>query len=257
MKVLITGGSGSLGRSLIHEFQQLPNQDLQIFSLTNNEFEHWQLEQDTNVIGILGDIREMERMQELFATFHFDAVIHAAAYKHVPYGERFPKEFYDTNVWGSYVIANVAKQYRVPKAILISSDKAVNPSNVYGQSKAKAEKCFMDCEYSAIRFVNFWGSRGSVIPLWQEQVKTKGYIEITDPTMERYFITLEDAAKFTIKCLDEYKPQTIWTPDNYKKWSLAELAEYVCPGALQRVIGNRGNEKQVEEINDTFVQNVS
>ena len=245
MRVLITGGSGSLGRALIAEYQKT---DAEVFSLTNNEYEHWEVEKDCHIESFICDIKEWERVGNVIGQVNPDVIIHAAAFKHLPFGERFPQEFYDTNVWGSYVIANVALEQKVKKCILISTDKAVNPSSNYGKSKQKAEKIFIDSGYSVIRFVNFWGSRGSVIPLWQEQAKTKGYIEITDPTMERYFIILEDAAKFTIKCLNEYQPKTIWTPENIKKWRIADLAEYVCPGIPQRIIGNRGNEKQCEEL---------
>ncbi len=246
MKVLITGGSGSLGRSLIKEYLQYP--EVKLFSITNDEYQHWELEKDFDIKGYLCDIKEMARIGNVVSGIKPDVIIHAAAYKHVPFGERFPEEFYDTNVWGSYVMATIAKDYKVKKCILISTDKAVNPITKYGISKQKAENIFLSYGCSVIRFVNFWGSRGSVIPLWQEQAKTKGCIEVTDPTMERYFITLEDAAKFTIKCLNEYKPKTIWQPDNIKKWTLAELANEVCPGVEQVIIGNRGNEKQCEEL---------
>ena len=246
MRVLITGGSGSLGRSLIKEYQKT---DAQVFSLTNNEYEHWEVEKDLHIESFLCDIKEWERVQNVIDQVNPDVIIHAAALKHLPFGERFPQEFYDTNVWGSYVIANVAQEFKVKKCILISTDKAVNPSCVYGKSKQKAEKIFIDSGYSAIRFVNFWGSRGSVIPLWQEQAK-KGYIEITDPTMERWFITLEDAARFTIQCLENWQPKTVWTPEVplIKNWTLADLAQQVCPGVPQRIIGNRGNEKIIEEL---------
>jgi UDP-N-acetylglucosamine 4,6-dehydratase/5-epimerase len=246
-RVLITGGSGSYGRALITEYKnQYP--DTQLFSMTNNENEHWELEKDFGIEGFICDIKEMERVRSVVESIQPDIIIHAAAYKHVPYGERFPDEFDDTNVWGSYVISTVAYDAKVPKCILVSTDKAVNPISHYGDTKQRAEKIFLACDFSVIRFVNFWGSRGSVIPLWLEQKEKLGYITVTDPKMERYFITLEEAAQFTIQCLKAYQPKTVWTPENIKKWKLQDLAQEVCPETPIRIIGNRGYEKLVEEL---------
>lgn len=243
MKILITGGSGSLGRALI----KLLHPANKIYSLTNDEYQHWEVEKDFGIESFLCDIREYGRLEEIFDQIKPDVCIHAAALKHVPFGERFPQEFFMINVIGSKNVAEICHSLHIPKCILISTDKAVKPATMYGRSKQRAEEIFLENQYSVIRFGNFWASRGSVIPLWQEQAKNLGYITITDPKMERYFITLEDAASFTMKCLDEYTPKTVWTP-KMKKWTLAELAQEICPDVPQKIIGNRGNEKQVEVL---------
>ena len=241
MKTLITGGSGSLGRALI------PVLKGKVYSLTNNEFEHWEVEKDFGIESFLCDIRDKLRLSDVIDQVNPDVIIHAAALKHVPFGERFPEEFYLTNIIGTENVSEIAKENEIEKCIIISSDKAVNPSCVYGRTKQHGEHIFISNNQAVIRFGNFWGSRGSVIPLWQEQSKSLGYILVTDPLMERYFITLEEAAGFISSCIEAYVPRVIWTP-KMKLWTLKELAQEVCPGVPIKVIGNRGNEKMTEEL---------
>lgn len=235
--ILITGGSGSFGRAFIEKYHQVHK----LVSLTNDEYQHWEIEKDFGIESIICDIRDHYYLMKAVEKVKPDFIIHAAALKHVPYGERFPDQFQMTNVVGSQNVADLPY-----KSILISTDKAVNPANVYGRTKQDAEMYFLDKSRSVIRFGNFWGSRGSVIPLWQEQAK-KGYIEVTDLGMKRYFITFQEAVEFTMSCIENYKPKKIWTPE-MKEWTLLELAKEVCRGVDIRVIGNRGNEKMREEL---------
>ena len=129
------------------------------------------------------------------------------------------------------------------KCVAVSTDKAVEPINTYGATKFIMEQLFLNAGYPIVRFGNFWGSRGSVIPLWEEQAK-EGYITITDLNMRRYWITPEDAAKFTLDHLDS--PMGVYFP-KMRFMTLEELADEIAPDAKRTIIGNRGNEK-VEEI---------
>lgn len=242
MRILITGGSGSLGRAICDLSKDT------ITVLTNDEYQWYEMRCDyPKVNTVFCDIKDYPQLEGVFWD-GYDCVVHAAALKHVPMGESFPIEVVNTNIQGTENVARLTRLSNIPKAIFISSDKANQAVNVYGATKLIGEKIFLDYGYSVIRFVNFWGSRGSVIPLWQEQAKTLGYITVTDLEMVRYFITLEDAAKFTMKCVDEYEPNKIWTPPFVQTWTLKGLANEVCPNIPIKIIGNRGNEKMVENL---------
>jgi UDP-N-acetylglucosamine 4,6-dehydratase len=142
VKIFITGGSGSLGRALI-AYYRINSPKTTLYSLTNNEFEHWELEKDLKLESFLCDIRDKWRIDEIIRTIIPDVVIHAAALKHVPYGERFPMEFHKTNVQGSKNVVEVCIANNIPKCIFISTDKAVKPTTNYGKTKAIAEFMFL------------------------------------------------------------------------------------------------------------------
>lgn len=238
--ILFTGGSGSLGRAFIKKYSR-------VVSLTNNEYEHWQFEQDFKVKSFICDVRDFKALKSVILTVRPDFIVHAAALKHLPYGEQYQDEFYLTNVQGSDNVAEIARRENI-RAILISTDKAVNPSSYYGQTKLKAEESFLFNGLSVIRYGNFWESRGSVIELWGKQAE-KGFIEITDPQMERYYIDQNKAAEFLMDKIEHYVPRVIWTAgeDIMRLISVGDLAKELYPGVPWKIIGNRGNEK-VKEV---------
>lgn len=234
--VIITGGAGSLGRAIVKEL------DGNCTVLDNSEFALYELEKDFNNLRcIYGDVRDRECLHGAFEGV--DSVIHCAALKHVPICESNPSEAVKTNVLGSMNVIEECLDRNI-RLIGVSTDKAVEPINTYGATKLLMEKLFLSAGYPIVRFGNFWGSKGSVIPLWEEQVK-KGCITITDPDMKRYWISLEDAAKFVLKHLNS--PKGIYIPE-MKCLTLLELADIIAPDANHLIIGNRGGEKVEEKL---------
>jgi len=183
-----------------------------------------------------------------------DYVIHTAALKHVPVCEYNPIEAIKTNVDGAINVIDCAIDCQVKRVINISSDKAVNPINLYGATKLASEKLFIYSNiygkdrtfFSCIRFGNFWGSKGSVIPLWETQ-KQKGSITVTEGGMKRYWIKIEDACKFTKKVLDLMQGGEIFIP-YMNTLSMDKLANKIAPDSYRVVTGKRKGEKFMEEL---------
>lgn len=243
---LITGGTGSLGQALTVELLKHKPKAIRIFS--RSEYLHWEMQQhfkDIKVRFFVGDVRDKDRLKRAMTCV--DVVIHTAALKHVPICEFNPIEAVRTNIDGSVNVIDAAIDCHVPKVLAISSDKSVHPINLYGATKMVMEKLFVhanvygDTMFSCVRFGNFEGSRGSVLPLWIRQ-KEEGEITITEKDMTRFWITLEEAAQFTITCLDKMEGGEIFIPRMPEK-TLLELSQQIAPNARIKVIGNRGNEK--------------
>ena len=161
-----------------------------------------------NNIGIqpiLGDIRDKEILSTVFSSFRPDVVLHAAAYKHVPMQEQNPWEAVQTNIQGTINLVECSEVYDVERFVLVSTDKAVNPTNVMGASKRVAEQVIQarsidtNVKYMAVRFGNVIGSSGSVIPTFQEQIKNGGPVTITDPNIKRYFMSIPEAAQLILQ----------------------------------------------------------
>jgi len=196
-RILITGGTGSLGR----QFAKMnAYQDIIIYS--RDEQKQWAMAQDyPDYTYFLGDVRDYDRLKR--ACKSVDILIHTAALKIVPKGETDPEEFIKTNVGGSQNVINAALEMGIQKVVFISTDKAVSPLNLYGTTKAAAERLFLAANsysgtngpfFSVVRYGNVMGSRGSVIPLFLRQA-VKGCLTITDPTMTRFMFTLEEAVE--------------------------------------------------------------
>ena len=205
-KILVTGGSGSIGRKIVSE---LLNYDVDVVRvLDNNETALFDLEQDLNSSKIrvfVGDIRDFKRLQRAFKDI--DIIFHAAAYKHVPLCEYNPMDAVETNVGGTQNIIDAAIFCNVEKVILISTDKAVNPVNVMGATKLLAERLMISSnaysgydgtKFSCVRFGNVLNSRGSVIPVFKKQIKKGGPITITDEEMTRFIMHIHEAAKLIL-----------------------------------------------------------
>jgi len=251
--VLITGSTGSFGRKFIElMLRQHPPKKLIVFSRDElKQHEMRQLYPDTDdspMRYFIGDVRDKERLRRAFQGV--DVVIHAAALKQVPTAEYNPLEVIKTNILGAANVIDVAIDCGVRRVIALSSDKAVHPINLYGATKLCADKLFIaagvyagarDTRFSVVRYGNVVGSRGSVIPLFLEQRST-GTLAITDPRMTRFWITLEQAVRFVIRCLELMQGGEIFVP-KLPSMRLVDLARAIAPECRHQVVGIRPGEK--------------
>ncbi|MDD6276421.1 MAG: nucleoside-diphosphate sugar epimerase/dehydratase, partial [Clostridia bacterium] len=204
--VLVTGGGGSIGSELC---RQLVNYDpglLLILDIYENNAYDLQNELKrkfpyAKFEVLIASVRDKERLDDIFRTYRPNIVFHAAAHKHVPLMEDSPGEAVKNNVFGTYNVAKCANEFGVEKFVMISTDKAVNPTNIMGATKRMCEKIVQSMqsvsktEYVAVRFGNVLGSNGSVIPIFTEQIKNGGPVTVTDPEITRYFMTIPEAAQ--------------------------------------------------------------
>lgn len=201
--VLVTGAGGSIGSEIIRQCINLEPKQLVALDIDETELYRLENELDRNVDQeietIVADVSDKHKIESVIKEYHPDVVFHAAAYKHVPMMERFPEEAIKVNIKGTQTLASVCCEYNVPKFVLISTDKAVNPTNVMGATKRVAEQICMAyndfgiTRFISVRFGNVLGSRGSVVPLFMEQINNGGPVTITDPEIERYFMTIPEA----------------------------------------------------------------
>jgi FlaA1/EpsC-like NDP-sugar epimerase len=209
--VLVTGAGGSIGSELCRQIAQFQPKCLLLFD--SSEFALYNIEQQMiqthptlNKVFLAGDVRDTARLNEIFSKWHPEVVFHAAAYKHVPLMEHANAwQAVRTNVYGTWCVTNTAKKYGVEKFVLISTDKAVNPTNVMGATKRLAE---MVCQgqqsasgtrFITVRFGNVLGSNGSVIPKFREQISKGGPVTVTHPEITRYFMSIPEAAQLVLQ----------------------------------------------------------
>lgn len=256
--ILITGGTGSFGKKCTEIILSSYNpKKLIIFSRDElKQFETRQIFNENDYPCIryfIGDIRDKER---LYRAFHgVDYVIHAAALKQVPALEYNPFEAVQTNIVGAQNIIDAAIDNDVKKVILVSTDKAVNPINLYGATKLCAEKLFVagnsyaggKTKFSVVRYGNVVGSRGSVIPLFLK-CRQNGSFPITDSRMTRFWITLEQGVKFVLSCLEKMHGGEIFVP-KIPSMRIVDLAKAIAPECKIDIIGLRPGEK----INETLI----
>jgi UDP-N-acetylglucosamine 4,6-dehydratase/5-epimerase len=254
--ILITGGTGSFGKKcaaiLLNEYAP---QRLIIFS--RDELK----QHDMRVGGFdhpclryfIGDVRDVARLRR--ATVGVDVVIHAAALKQVPACEYNPMEAIQTNVDGGKNVIDAALDNGVHRVLALSTDKAVNPVNLYGATKLVAEKLFVQANayrggdpirFACVRYGNVVGSRGSVIPLFREQRKN-GHITITDPRMTRFCITLEQGARFVLRCIENMYGGEVFVP-RIPSMRIMDLAQAIAPGCDINQVGIRPGEKLHETL---------
>ena len=266
-KVLVTGAGGSIGSELVRNCLTF-DPDLLIL-LDQSEHNLFQIEKECNQTKhpvafqpILGDIRDKTLLERVFASFKPDVVFHAAAYKHVPMQEDHPWEAILTNIQGTLNLINVAEQYNVNRFVLVSTDKAVNPTNIMGATKRIAEKLIQSkaidskVKYMAVRFGNVIGSSGSVIPTFQEQIRNGGPITLTDPGMERYFMSISEAAQLILQAGAMGLGGEIYVLDMGKPVNIKDIAfELIRLSGLEpekdisiEYIGSRPGEKMFEEL---------
>ncbi|MGC2019685.1 MAG: UDP-N-acetylglucosamine 4,6-dehydratase (inverting) [Candidatus Sulfotelmatobacter sp.] len=254
--VLVTGGTGSFGKKFVETMlKEYHPKRLVIFS--RDELK----QHDMRASGMdhpslryfIGDVRDAGRLERAFAGV--TVVVHAAALKQVPACEYNPFEAIQTNIIGGRNVIDAAINQGVHRVLALSTDKAVNPINLYGATKLCAEKMFVqanayagsqDARFACARYGNVVGSRGSVIPVFLEQRKT-GKITITDARMTRFWITLDRGVKFVIRCIEEMHGGEIFVP-KIPSMRMADLAETIAPGCEIEVIGIRPGEKLHEVL---------
>jgi FlaA1/EpsC-like NDP-sugar epimerase len=209
--VLVTGAGGSIGSELCRQIVAIGPRTLLLLELS--EFALYQIDRElrgmstqVQLIPLLGSVCDARRLGEILATWHPETIYHAAAYKHVPLVEHNPAEGIRNNVFGSLTCAQVALKYGVADFVLISTDKAVRPTNVMGASKRLAEMVLQalaiessGTQFTMVRFGNVLGSSGSVVPLFRQQIKDGGPITLTDPEVTRFFMTIPEAAQLVIQ----------------------------------------------------------
>jgi FlaA1/EpsC-like NDP-sugar epimerase len=209
-KILVTGAGGSIGSEICRQVAALKPQELLILGRGENSIFHISKElkekfPDLKIIEIIGDVTDNFRMEQIFKKFKPDVVFHAAAHKHVPLMEKNPTEAFRVNVYGTYILAKNSIDYNVKRFIYISTDKAINPTSIMGTSKRFGEIIIRalsknsNTKFGIVRFGNVLGSRGSVIPIFQEQIRKGGPVTVTDPRMKRYFMTIPEAVALVLQ----------------------------------------------------------
>lgn len=236
--VLVTGGGGSIGSELCRQIARYNPAKIIIFDIYENNAYSLKNSLDLKYYGNpkieirIGSVREYERLKEIFEEFHPSSVFHAAAHKHVPLMEDSPYEAIKNNVLGTYNTARCANEYGVDNFVLLSTDKAVNPTNVMGATKRCCEliiqhfsKISTHTKFAAVRFGNVLGSNGSVIPLFKEQLKKGGPLTVTHPDITRYFMTIPEAAQLVVQAGGLAKGGEIFVLDMGEPVKIVSLAE--------------------------------
>ena len=248
--ILLTGGTGSFGKQFVRTIlEHHKPRALRIYSRDElKQFEMQQVFGNSTLRYFIGDIRDRDRLQT--AMIGADIVVHAAAMKQVPACEYNPFEAVKTNVLGAQNVVETSLSAGVEKVMCISTDKAVNPVNLYGATKLCAEKIFVHgnswagsrkTTFSVVRYGNVVGSRGSVIPLFMKQAPT-GLITLTDKRMTRFWITLPAAVNFVINCIDIMIGGEIFIP-KIQSMKIIDLANLIAPDCEINTIGIRSGEK--------------
>ncbi|MFU8787122.1 MAG: polysaccharide biosynthesis protein [Candidatus Izemoplasmataceae bacterium] len=239
--VLVTGGGGSIGSELCRQIVDLNPTKLVIFDIYENnaydiqmeiERKFHKLKKPLNLKVLIGSVYNYERLEQVFKMYKPDIVFHAAAYKHVPLMEDSPQEAIRTNVLGTYNTAKLAHTYQVNHFVLVSSDKAVRPTNIMGATKRYAELIIQHFDeqsdhtrYSAVRFGNVLGSNGSVIPLFKKQIEDGGPVTVTHPEITRFFMTIPESVSLILQAASYAKGGEIFVLDMGEPVKIKDLAE--------------------------------
>lgn len=271
--VLITGAGGSIGSELTRQIFNTHPKTLVLFDIYENSTYEIQIElkrrireekiKDVNLVTLIGSTYNETRVEQIIKKYKPDYIYHAAAYKHVPLMEDSPAEAIRTNVIGTYNVAKMADKYGVTKMVLVSTDKAVRPTNVMGATKRFAETIIQyfddkskNTKYAAVRFGNVLGSNGSVVPLFKRQIELGGPVTITHKDIIRYFMTIPEAVSLILQCGLFAKGGEIFVLDMGKPVKIMDLAERLIrqAGMVPNVdidiveTGLRPGEKLYEEI---------
>lgn len=256
--ILVTGGTGSFGHAFVEKvLADYKPKRLVVFS--RDELKQHNMQQrfppakHPSLRFFLGDVRDERRL--LTALRGIDYVIHAAALKQVPAAEYNPFEFIKTNVMGAENLINAAIDCGVKKVIALSTDKAVNPINLYGATKLCSDKLFIagnayvggaSTHFSVVRYGNVLGSRGSVIPLFLQQ-RASGTLTVTDPRMTRFWVTIKQGVEFVLLALEQMVGGEIFVP-KLPTMNIGDLAKAICPECELKVVGIRPGEKLHEVL---------
>ena len=251
-KILVTGGAGYLGRALIRRLTAAGAREVVVAS--RDEVKHSQIRKDfPGVTCYVCDVRDKERMRR--AAYGVDIILHAAAMKRVESCTFDPQEAIKTNIHGSQNVIEAAIDNEVPIVIGISSDKACNPVNLYGCTKATMEQLFLSSNsynlagvprFSVVRYGNVLGSTGSIIPLFLEQ-KKKGVLTVTDEAMTRFVMTIDQAVDLVFEAINTTAPG-LFLPQGIPAMRVIDIAKTIAPEAEIKIIGARPEEKLHEAM---------
>ena len=233
--VLVTGGGGSIGSELCRQIIKYNPSKLVIFDIYENNLYDIQMELKSHypkarIEAIVGSVRDKERLNSVFKEYEPKLVFHAAAHKHVPLMENSPLEAIKNNIFGTYNVANCADEFHAERFVLISTDKAVNPTNIMGASKRVCEMIIQaknkesKTEYSAVRFGNVLGSNGSVIPLFKKQIAEGGPVTVTHKDITRFFMTIPEAVGLILQAITYAEGGEIFVLDMGKPVRIYDLA---------------------------------
>jgi UDP-N-acetylglucosamine 4,6-dehydratase/5-epimerase len=253
--ILVTGGTGSFGQRFVKTVLERYNvKRLVIYS--RDELKQYEMQQKFPTAKhpalryFIGDVRDENRLE--MAMRNIDIVVHTAALKHVPAAEYNPTECIRTNIYGAENIVRAALSNKVKQVIALSTDKAVNPINLYGASKLAGDKVFVAANnlaganstiFSVVRYGNVVGSRGSVIPFFRNLIaEGADHLPITDPEMTRFWVTLQQGVDFVISNLRYMKGGEIFVP-KMPSMTVVDLAKYIAPNLPQKIVGIRPGEK--------------
>ena len=266
--VLVTGGGGSIGSELCRQIAKAKPKQLIIFDIyENNAYEIEQelkrtYQDELNLLVLIGSVRDKEKVDDVFKKYHPNLVFHAAAHKHVPLMEASPHEAIKNNVFGTLNVAKASDKYGVNKFVMISTDKAVNPTNIMGASKRLCEMVVQAMSsrskttFVSTRFGNVLGSNGSVIPLFKKQIANGGPVTVTHKDITRFFMTIPEAVSLVLQAGSYAKGSEIFVLDMGKPvkiydlaYNLVKLSGYIPNENMEiRITGLRPGEKLYEEV---------
>lgn len=266
--VLVTGGGGSIGSELCRQIVKYEPRTLIIFDIYENNAYDIQMELERHypelkIVALIGSVRDYERMEKMFQEYHPQIIYHAAAHKHVPLMEASPNEAVKNNCLGTLNTAKLADKYKAEKFTLISTDKAVRPTNIMGATKRICEMIIQSyakkseyTQYAAVRFGNVLGSNGSVIPLFLKQIEEGGPVTVTHKEITRFFMTIPEAVSLVLQASLFATGGEIFVLDMGKPVKIYELAENLIrmkgykpnKDIMIEIVGLRPGEKLYEEI---------
>lgn len=272
--ILVTGAGGSIGSELVRQIVKYNPKSIVLYDINESGLYHIEqellfdqrqgnIQEEIEIVAIVGSINDKEKLRKIFARHGCNQVFHAAAYKHVPLMERTPREAINNNIFGTKMLIDVSIEFKVKTFVNISTDKAVNPTNVMGATKRfvemmiHSETCMKSkTRFVAVRFGNVLGSNGSVIPLFQKQIEQGGPVTVTDPNIVRYFMTIPEAVNLVLEASTLAKGGEIFVLDMGKPVKIKDLAEkmiqlsgYELNKDIQiKFVGLRPGEKLYEEL---------
>ncbi len=265
--ILVTGGCGSIGSELVRQVSKYGPKEVVLIDVNENDMHHLSLElrrtyPDIKYDFMIASIRERDRLESIFNEKSPEIVFHAAAHKHVPLMERNPSEAVKNNVYGTINVIEASKKYKVKRFVQISTDKAVNPTNVMGTTKricemlVQSQQGLSKTDFVAVRFGNVLGSNGSVIPIFKKQIENGGPVTLTHPDIERYFMTIPEAASLVVQAGAMASGGEIFVLDMGEPVKIMDLAlNLIKLSGLEpykdievKVTGLRPGEKMYEEL---------